>query len=76
MGEKIKDLSSFYIGKEKVLIELNSAYSKEYSQYDIHVQSPKIQFSLSESDFLKLTSAAIRAKQQLQSLKSNHKTDV
>ncbi|HAP20619.1 MAG TPA: hypothetical protein DCR27_05035 [Lachnospiraceae bacterium] len=71
MGEKIKDLGHFYVGKEKILVELNDAYSKEYSKYDIHIQGEKIQYSLAESDFLKLVSAAVTAKQRLDFLKAN-----
>lgn len=71
MGEKIRDLGHFYIGNEKILVELNDAYSKEYSKYDIHIQGEKMQYSLTESDFLKLVSAAVTAKQRLDFLKAN-----
>ncbi|MEY8326718.1 hypothetical protein AALB47_22845 [Lachnospiraceae bacterium 54-11] len=62
MGEKIKDLSFFEINGQKVAIELNEGYSKDYSEYDIHIQSDTIQYNLSDSDFMRLVSAVATAK--------------
>lgn len=69
MGEKIRDLSTFKIGKTNVAIELNDGYSKDYSEYDIHIQSDSVQYYLSDSDFMKLASAIATAKRNLDSLK-------
>ena len=70
MGEKIKDLSKFKIRNTEVAIELNDGYAKDYSQYDIHIQSDAVQFYLSESDFMKLASSVITAKRRFDSLKN------
>lgn len=75
MGEKIKDLSNFCIGKSKIKIELNNGYSKSYSKYDIHIQSDNIQYCLSEAEFMKFASTIINAKRKLDSIK-NPKTEV
>lgn len=69
MGEKIRDLSTFKIGETNVAIELNDGYSKDYSEYDIHIQSDSVQYYLSDSDFMKLASAIATAKRNLDSLK-------
>ncbi len=67
MGEKIKDLSTFYIKGHEVRIELNDGYSEGY---DIHIQSNRIQYDLSDKDFMILASACKRAVRKLNSLKN------
>lgn len=69
MGEKIRDLSTFKIGETNIAIELNDGYSKDYSEYDIHIQSDSVQYYLSDSDFMKLASAIATAKRNLDCLK-------
>ena len=69
MGEKIKNLAEFSIGKERVYIELNEGYSPSYSKYDIHIQSEHLQYYLSNKDFMNLATTLITAKNRLSSMK-------
>ncbi len=73
MGEKIKDLSEFSINGANVKIELNDGYSPAYSKYDIHIQSNRIQYCLSEREFMKLVSITLTAKRKLDYLKGAKK---
>ena len=73
MGEKIKDIGSFSLGGKKVLIELNEGYNKDYSKYDIHIQSEHMQLSMTNQDFIKLSTALINAREVLDATKNlNH----
>lgn len=69
MGEKIKDLAELELFGENVKIELNAPYDKNYSMYDIHIQSKKIQFSMTDKDFLKLFSAIVSSSNKLKKIK-------
>lgn len=70
MGEKIKDISTIDIGKEKVVIELNHAYDLSY-KYDIHIQTDNLQLSLKDGDFIKLAAALRFAQIELERSKEN-----
>ena len=72
MGEKIKDLSSLDVNNLEVKIELNDGYSPEYSKYDIHLQSNRLQYCMSERDFMKLVTLVITAKRKLDAEKSEN----
>ena len=52
MGEKIRDIGKFKIADQDVKIELNEGYDKKYSEYDIHIQSDHIQYSLTNRQFV------------------------
>lgn len=69
MGEKIKDLSTFTINGKNVKIELNEGYDKNYSKYDIHIQSDRVQLCLTDRDYMRLASIVITANRKLESLK-------
>lgn len=71
MGERIRDLSSFKIGDKKVKIELNNPYSKDHCLYDIHIQSNKMQYYLTNTEFMSVFSALTTAKRRLDSTKSD-----
>ncbi len=75
MGEKIRDIGEFYLGKERYQIELNDGYDKAYSKYDIHIQNDRVQYCLSGSEFMTLASAFINAKEKLDALKSYKSTN-
>ena len=68
MGEKIKDLSTFHVKGQEVHIELNDGYS---NGYDIHIQSDRVQYYLSDKDFMILASTCKRAIRKFNSLKSS-----
>lgn len=70
MGEKIKDIGEFTIGDKKVLIELNEGYSKEYSKYDIHIQSDHMQYCMTNKNFIRLATTLINAREMLDAMKT------
>ena len=69
MGEKIKDLSTFHIKNERIVIELNEGYDPNYAPFDIHIQSSSLQYYLTDKDYMKLASVVATARRQLLSLK-------
>ena len=69
MGEKIRDLSKFTINNREVAIELNESYSRVRSEYDIHIQSKAIQYSLTDSEFMSFASLVATAKRRFESMK-------
>lgn len=69
MGEKIKNLSEFSVDGINVAVELNDGYDKEYSKFDIHIQSKAVQYCLSDVEFMKLASAVTTAKRNLDTMK-------
>lgn len=71
MGEKIRNLGSFKIKNNEVLIELNEGYDKNTSKYDIHIQSERVQYCLSNADFVRLASAVLCANERLNALKKD-----
>ncbi|SCZ76074.1 hypothetical protein [Pseudobutyrivibrio xylanivorans] len=65
MGEFIKVLGEVNIGKEKLNIELNRGIDDKI----IHIQNDKIRYECSMSEFKKIASAIIFAKENLISYK-------
>lgn len=70
MGEKIRDIGRFTIANEDVWIEMNEAYDKNYSEYDIHIQSNHIQYCLTNRQFVKLAAVMINSREKLNSMKN------
>lgn len=69
MGERIKDITEFNIGNQKIVIELNEGYDEKTSLYDIHFHCNSLQYYLSNSDFVKLATAMISARDKLIKMK-------
>jgi hypothetical protein len=72
MGEKIRDIGKFKIADQDVKIELNEGYDKKYSEYDIHIQSDHIQYSLTNRQFVKLAAVLINSKEKLNFMKNSY----
>lgn len=71
MGEKIRNIGEFFLGDKKVLIELNEGYNKNYSKYDIHIQSKHVQYCMTNKDYIKLSTTLIHAREMLDSIKKH-----
>lgn len=69
MGEKIRDIGVFKIANQDVKIELNEGYDKQYSEYDIHIQSDHMQYCLTNRQFVKLASVLINSREKLNFMK-------
>ena len=68
MGEKVKDMSSFYINGDCVSIEYNRGWAKD--SIDIHIQSDSFRYCCSDHDFMELFSLVVCAKRKFDSIKN------
>ena len=73
MGERVKDLSEFTVGAERVAIEYNKGWSK--GAIDIHIQSNKYRYTCNDQELMELFSLIITAKRNFDSLKNNSKNN-
>ncbi len=72
MGEKIRDLNTIKVGKSEFMIELNEGYTTEGRV--IHVQNNKFRYLFREQQFIKLCANFMRAKSELDYLRSHRIT--
>lgn len=70
MGEKIKDLGKLHIGNSDFLIELNEpAFVGD--EKSIHIQNELLRYSISQSEFLRIATLVLKAKENLMSYKED-----
>ena len=70
MGEKIRDLHKITFGNSDFMIELNEGYNKSDGKL-IHVQNTHFRYLLKEKDFLNLAATILRAKTEMDYIKSH-----
>jgi hypothetical protein len=66
MGEKIKDIKIIMLADSEMTVELNAGNHG----YIIHIQNDKIRYELKEEEFLQLAGMIIRAKAELDYIKT------
>ena len=69
MGESIKDVGSFSLGKEEFHIELNFGTKQE--KYNIHIQNSNLKLCFKDYDFVKFAEACLIAEKRLEFYKGN-----
>jgi hypothetical protein len=69
MGEKIKDIREITLGEKKLMLEKNVGTHKG-SKYDIHIQDETFRLNLTETDFMRMASCILYAKENLLSYKT------
>lgn len=68
LGEKIRDLSNFTVGKAPISVELNKA-EDDGDDYVIHIESSKFRCAMSDKEFMKMVVSVMEAERKLQTRK-------
>lgn len=68
MGEKIRNLTSFEVGKASINIELNKA-EDDGDNFTIHIESPTLRCAMSDREFMKMVISVMEAERKLKARK-------
>ncbi len=72
MGELLRNLHPVTLGKEELMIELNAGGNKKTGRI-IHIQNKDFRLEMREKDFLRLSATILRAKSEMDYIKSREK---